>query len=332
MTPYPNSLSLSRTRTSCSPCSCLTTSSKNLHQRVRWHQGGECVWKRNTDWKERESLWMCVCVAVFWLASLCLCVCWELWVLRAPRGPLPPPGPPVKFLRATMEFPRLPSSSCRTLVLPQRHKERRQAAGSQAPAHARPPHHQLFYFNFYLLLLLMEELSQPVMAELRGRKFPITLIYDHFSPFFSVMAEIWICESDPASVHVSNKPRLEPLDCSSTGHKNRNESAAILWTRERKTLLKETTLEIRAIPVLQTEVVVFHEELIISHDDVTNIQLCIYRDTPKSACLSAVPSHSQVPHPLCMCVCMCIRKRCHPSYLCKTNGTTPTSIHGILVE
>lgn len=65
--------------------------------------------------------------------------------------------------------------------------------------------------------------------------------------------------------------------------------------------------------------VVFHEKLIsISHDDVTNIQLCIYRDTPKSACLSAVPSHSQVPHPLCMCVCMCTRKRCHPSYLCKT--------------
>ena len=125
-----------------------------------------------------------------------------------------------------------------------------------------------------------------------------------FPPFFSVMAEIWICESDPASVHVSNKPRLEPLDCSSTGHENRNESAAILWTRERKTLLEETTLEIRAIPVLQTEVVVFHEELIISHDDVTNIQLCIYRDTPKSACLSAVPSHSQVPHPLCKCVCM----------------------------
>lgn len=80
--------------------------------------------------------------------------------------------------------------------------------------------------------------------------------------------------------------------------------------------------------------VVFNEELIsISHDDVTNIQLRIYKDTPKSACLSAVPSHSQVPHPLCMCVCMCNRKRCHPSYPFKAlMGIMPTSIHGILVE
>lgn len=41
----------------------------------------------------------------------------------------------------------------------------------------------------------------------------------------------------------------------------------------------------------------------ISHDDVTNIKLCIYRDTPKSACLS-LPGHSQVPHPLCACACV----------------------------
>lgn len=78
--------------------------------------------------------------------------------------------------------------------------------------------------------------------------------------------------------------------------------------------------------------VVFHEELItISHDDVTTIQLCIYRDTPKSACLSAVPSHSQVPHPLCMSVCMCNRRICHPSYLCKTlMGQHPPPFAGFM--
>lgn len=71
------------------------------------------------------------------------------------------------------------------------------------------------------------------------------------------------------------------------------------------------TLEIEAIPFHRWRFKhnVFHEELIsVSHDDVTNIQLCIYKDTPKSACLSAVPSHSQVPHPL-ICVCACVTER-----------------------
>lgn len=75
--------------------------------------------------------------------------------------------------------------------------------------------------------------------------------------------------------------------------------------RETETLPEEThKLEIHEDPVLwRFKCVVYYEEVIsISHDDVTNIQLCIYRDTPKSARLSAVPSHSQVPHPLCMCV------------------------------
>lgn len=96
----------------------------------------------------------------------------------------------------------------------------------------------------------------------------------------------------------------------------------------RKTLPEETA-EIQAIALCGGSNASFPtKELIsISHDDVTNIQLCIYRDTPKSACLSAVPCHSQVPHPLCMCACMCNRKRCHPSYPSKTHTGKHTHLH-----
>lgn len=43
-----------------------------------------CKWNRNG--RDKETL--CVCV-VDWLASLCLCHCWELWVLSEQRGPPP---------------------------------------------------------------------------------------------------------------------------------------------------------------------------------------------------------------------------------------------------
>lgn len=105
--------------------------------------------------------------------------------------------------------------------------------------------------------------------------------------------------------------------------------------RQMEMLPEEThKLEIYEIPFGRGSNVFYYEEVIsISHDDVTNIQLCIYRDTPKSACLSAVPSHSQVPHRLCMCACMCTSERRHPSYLCKIIWwDTPTSIHGTPVE
>lgn len=94
---------------------------------------------------------------------------------------------------------------------------------------------------------------------------------------------------------------------SSAGHTNRNESTATWWTREKKTLPEGATnkLVIRAIPSYggSFKLVLFHKGLIsISHDDVTNIYLCIYRDTPKSARLSAV----LVIH-RCLTLCLCVR-------------------------
>lgn len=131
---------------------------------------------------------------------------------------------------------------------------------------------------------------------------------------------------------------LEQQEHSRLGHESRSESSAIQWMAERRTLpLGNTTgeLEVQVISRWRrSRRVVFPEELIsISHDDVTNIQLCIYRDTPKSACLSAVPSHSQVPHPLCTCVCMCYREMSTIFPVFNSKGiTTQFSIHGILVE
>lgn len=107
-------------RTSCSPCSCLTMSSKHLDQWGHWHQRGVrvcgCV-RGIRDWRERERVWFhvcCVCVAVSRLASLCSCLCWELSP-EDTEGPLPLTGPPSGFLQATKESPQRPSSSCRTL-------------------------------------------------------------------------------------------------------------------------------------------------------------------------------------------------------------------------
>lgn len=78
------------------------------------------------------------------------------------------------------------------------------------------------------------------------------------------------------------------------------ESAAIWWMRQDP--LQARTNELESMTCLHLLRVQTGELISVSHDDVTNIQLCIYRDTPKSARLSAVPSHSHVPHLLCTCV------------------------------
>lgn len=108
-------------RTSCSPCSCLTMSSKHLDQWGHWHQRGVrvrgCVRGLGIEERERKSLTACV---------LCVCGCLptcklvlvsllraESWGHR--EGPLPLTGPPSGFLQATKECPQRPSSSCRTL-------------------------------------------------------------------------------------------------------------------------------------------------------------------------------------------------------------------------
>ncbi len=80
---YSNLLSPSRMRTSCSPCSCLTTWSKDLDQRVRWHQGGDCVCKRNGHWKARVCECVCACVCV--CGRLLTCKLVLVCLLRAVR-------------------------------------------------------------------------------------------------------------------------------------------------------------------------------------------------------------------------------------------------------
>ncbi len=52
----------------------------------------------------------------------------------------------------------------------------RQKASSGLTGTGTPETPHLFYLNFYLSPLLMEELSQPVEAELRGRKLPPNLV------------------------------------------------------------------------------------------------------------------------------------------------------------
>lgn len=107
-------------RTSCSPCSCLTMSSKHLDQWGHWHQRGVrvcgCV-RGIRDWRERESLIPCVlrvcgCLPTCKLVLVSLLRA-ESWGHR--EGPLPLTGPPSGFLQATKESPQRPSSSCRTL-------------------------------------------------------------------------------------------------------------------------------------------------------------------------------------------------------------------------
>lgn len=161
-------------------------------------EGSVCVRRTGIEKRERVCDCVCVCVAVFWLASLCLCVCWKLWVLRAPRGPLPLPGPPVTFLQATMEFPPTPFLIMQNLSFTPEAQRKKASSGLTGTGTRKTPH------LFYLLLLLMEELSQPVMPELRGRKFPWNLDLRSLLPLSPVMAEIWICDSDPASVHVGS--------------------------------------------------------------------------------------------------------------------------------
>lgn len=163
-----------------------------------------CVWvwvcKRNLDWRERRSLTVfvcCVCVAVSWLASLRSSLLRaESWGHR--EGPLPLTGPPVASSEQQRSFPSAHPHHAEPYVLSQRHRERKQAVDSQPPAHLTPPLPVLFEF---FLLLLMEGLLQPWTQKEKAVPKPWSQIT---TPLFSVMAEIWHCESDLASVHVGN--------------------------------------------------------------------------------------------------------------------------------
>lgn len=147
----------------------------------------------------------------------------------------------------------------------------------------------------------MEELNQPVMVSNCIQGLLFLLDGQDLDSDLSLCACGW---------HTS----LDLQGCSCPSHDKINRSLLPSSGERERHFLRRHLTNSRPGRFCFTEV--FHKKLIsISHDDVTNIQLCIYRDTPKSACLSAVPSHSQVPHPLCMCVCMCYRKRCHLSYL-----------------
>lgn len=191
-------------------------SSKSLEELGRWHQGGECVFvcvcgcARGIRIKESVNVCASVCVAISWLASLCLCLCWELWVLRAMSGPLPPPGPPGAYLQATVEPPQLPPSSCRSLVLPQRHREK--ASVGVTGTYPRSPtwfiRTFIYYHHYYYYCCWWRNCCSLQCVNAEGRSW------------------IWIYESNPASVHTGDTS-LELLERGSPGHENRNESTAI---------------------------------------------------------------------------------------------------------
>lgn len=119
-------------------------------------------------------------------------------------------------------------------------QRKRQAAGLQALAHAP------VLFELYLLLLRVE-LLQPVMAELRGRKLPPNLDLRSLFPFsLSWLRFGFVNLILPLCMWVT-LPWSRKTD-HALANKNRNESTAIYWMRERKTLPEETTNSIQAIP------------------------------------------------------------------------------------
>lgn len=160
-------LSPSRMRTSCSPCSCLTTSSKDLDQRGRWRQGGECVCKRKSGSK-REREFVNVCVRGRLLTCKLVLVC----LLRAvsPEG-TERPSPSSWFPSGVAPSPSLIMQNLSFTPETQREKTSSRLTGTGTP-----------HF-FYLELLLMEELRQPVMAQLRRRKLPPNLVPRSLFPF-----------------------------------------------------------------------------------------------------------------------------------------------------
>lgn len=160
-------LSPSRMRTSCSPCSCLTTSSKDLDQRGRWRQGGKCVCKRKSGSK-REREFVNVCVRGRLLTCKLVLVC----LLRAvsPEG-TERPSPSSWFPSGVAPSPSLIMQNLSFTPETQREKTSSRLTGTGTP-----------HF-FYLELLLMEELRQPVMAQLRGRKLPPNLVPRSLFPF-----------------------------------------------------------------------------------------------------------------------------------------------------
>lgn len=174
-------------RTSCSPCSFLTTSSKNLVQRACWHRGRGCVNVCKVDQDLKESLWMCVRGHLLTCKLVLVCVCWELWMHRAQRGPLSGPGTPVTFLQATVEAPWLPSPWCRPLVLPQRHREQRQRVHRHLPTEDKPPY-LLVLFKLLFITSAQKGVNglKPQRDEVAQKTFPC------ISVWWLMVLDIWI--------------------------------------------------------------------------------------------------------------------------------------------
>lgn len=154
-----------------------------------------------------------MCVACVWLSpdlQACARVSVESWVLRTQRGP-PPSNwtPPVASSKQQRRVPSAHPHHAEPYVLSQRHRESKQAVGSQPPAHLTPNQPLPVLFEL-LLLLLTEGLSQPFNGWTQ-KKDALPKPWSQITfPLSSVMAERWHCEPDLASADVGNT-FLEPL-------------------------------------------------------------------------------------------------------------------------
>lgn len=137
-------------RTSCSPCSCLTTSSKSLDQLRCWHQEEECVFvcvwvcKRNKDWKDTVCECVCMCGRILTYNKLVLVY---VESLTAPRGPLPLPGSSVAFLQ--WSFPDFLPYRAEPYFYPET-QTKKESSGLTGTGTPETPH--LFYLNFIYYL------------------------------------------------------------------------------------------------------------------------------------------------------------------------------------
>lgn len=183
--------------------------------------------------------------------------------------------------------------------------------------HTQDPSLTCFIWTLFITSL-KKELLQPVMAALGGRKLLQNL--DLSSPF---ILSLWCLRFGFVNLILPSCMCITPPWSCQSAH-----ALAIrieVNVSPSSGRVGEWHLTIKQSDILEMPVISFyrwfehvffsHEELIsVSHDDVTNIQLCIYRDTAKSACLSAVPSHSQVPHPsLCVRACGTERDVIYPT-------------------
>lgn len=259
---------------------------------------GECVW-----------VWVCRC------GCLLTCKLVLVFLLRAviPEGtdkPSPLSWTPSDISPSSIGVALTPFFIMQNFSFTPETQRNKASGGLTGTGALKAPH--LFYLNFYLLLLLKEELCWPAMAELKREIITPNPCSKITFPFFPVMAEIWICESDPASLCMWATPPWS----SKTAHvpaikieTSLPPSSGQEWERH---FLCETTeeLEIQAIPLYGGSNMLFSVRNWFQYRMMMSlISNYVFTKILQSllVCLLFLVIHRCLT--LCVCVCACVTER-----------------------